>query len=68
MVGCVSAIPSQLPGGLATELFAKCSIGALIFIIADLFIWVRMGKPDGGEKAMLQLLSGRSSLAKRLLD
>lgn len=62
MAMCVTLIPSQWFHISAFELLVKTAVGATIFIVADLGLWIKSKRPDGGEYAVVEFLAARASI------
>ena len=56
MVAAVSSVPS-LEHGVFVDLFAKVLVGAVTYGIVSLVLWHVSGRPDGGERLVMQRLS-----------
>jgi len=67
MYAVVTHAAPWLPEVLPLALFTKIALGACVYCLVVLTLWVGMGRPDSSERVILSLLGGKiRSLTKRL--
>ncbi len=61
-------VPDRVTSDSRVELVALPVLGGFVFVVTNTVLWILSGKPDGGERAILQTLSSRLRWAAKLLN